>query len=320
MSYSQSAFYPDVSVVIPTKNGGLLFLEVLQKLKSQVYEGSIELLVVDSGSSDDTLKYAQQYCSLVTSIPAESFNHGETRNLGISLAKGEVIVLMTQDAVPANSFLISKLVEGFSKAEHVGGVYARQIPRPEADVLTKRNLNSWLTGRTDLEVREWIGERAYSAMTPMEKYIFCNFDNVCAAITREAWQEVPFNVSNFGEDIEWCLGALKRSWKIVYQPEAAVIHSHDRPIAYEYKRTYVCHRKLYALFYLVCIPTWRQVLRSLFSATMDDCFYVLFHEKDFREKIKLLLKVPALNIASVLGQYRGARDESQKRGKTFREV
>jgi rhamnosyltransferase len=304
---------PKVSIVIPTKNGGALFLEVMQRLQSQVYEGFLEILVIDSGSTDKTVNYAIEHGATVKTIPPETFNHGLTRNYGISLSSGDIIILMTQDAVPADEHLVKNLVSAFSLTENVGGVYARQIPRPEADVITKRNLDNWLTGRTALEIREMKDEATYEWLSPMEKYMFCNFDNVCSAISRKAWEALPLGESNFGEDIEWCLHSLKAGWKIIYQPTAAVIHSHDRSVFYEHKRTYVCHGKLYELFGLCCVPSRKAALSSIILMTYQDLKYVLKYEKRLPKKLRLVAKTPLLSTASVLGQYWGAKDKRNQR-------
>lgn len=309
-----------LSIVIPTKDGGSLFEQVLQGLKAQTYPGKVEILVIDSGSADGTEKTAERYGAKVHMIAPETFNHGLTRNLCIELASGEIIVLMTQDAVPADEHLLENLASGFNLSDKVAGVYARQIPRPEADVITQRNLNGWLTGRSEVEVRRLVHESEYIAMTPLEKYFFCNFDNVCSAISRQAWEELPFEKNSFGEDIEWSRRALLNGWDIVYQPTASVVHSHDRSLAYEYKRTYVCHRKLYELFGLRCVPSARDTIDSIVQATLSDWRYVLIHEHRSLEKLRLLLKIPALSVASVMGQYWGARDEANQQGREVKGV
>ena len=305
---------PKVSVVIPTKDGGNLFGEVIERIRQQNYDGKIEIIVVDSGSSDNTLESAHKFCDRVEQIAPEKFNHGLTRNYGVDISSGEIIILMTQDAIPSNDRLIHHLVESFVDSD-VAGVYAKQMPRLEADVLTKRNLNNWLTGRNKFELRQLKDDLTYEGLTPFEKYKFCNFDNVCSAVRRSVWKDIPFTENSFGEDIEWCLRTLKAGWKIAYQPEACVIHSHNRSVYYEYKRTYMCHQKLYQLFQLQCVPSFKFVLRSIVYATLTDWHYVFSHELRLAEKVKLILRIPALNVASALGQYQGAMDEKVQKSK-----
>lgn len=308
-----------VSIVIPTKNGGSIFVEVLKGIQSQVCSEEIELLVIDSGSTDNTLENALNYGAKVYQIPPEEFNHGLTRNMGIEASKGEFVVLITQDAVPEGKKLLSNLIEPFKDPE-VGGVYARQIPRTEADILTRRNLNGWLTNRTELDVKQINNWDIYKNLSSIEKYMFCNFDNVCSAIRRKTWETVPFHQNDFGEDIEWSKRALEAGWKIAYQPEAIVIHSHARSIKYEYKRTYICHRKLYELFGLQTVPTIKYVLRSILIGMVRDFIYTCKNESDFGRCIKLLARIPGLTLASVWGQYRGAYDQKSNCGKKVQGV
>lgn len=301
---------PVCSIVIPTKNGGALFQKVLDALTQQTLWDRTELIIVDSGSQDDTVDMARQVGAKVVEILPHEFNHGATRDFGISLARSEYVILMVQDAVPFNSNLLQVLLHSLKEAA-VAGVYARQIPQPDADVLTKRNLNGWLTGRTQREVRFISYEGWYEALPPMEKYFFCNFDNVCSAIKKSVWQQEHFGKVNFGEDIDWAERVLKRGYQIVYEPQAAVIHSHDRPMSYEYKRTYVGHRKLYALFGLHLVPSIKRIGLSWLYASGADVMYILQHEHRLLQKIQMLFKAPVLNLLSIFAQYQAVQDENK---------
>jgi rhamnosyltransferase len=296
------------SVVIPTKNGGELFGAVLEGLRRQTIWGAVELIVVDSGSTDQTVSLAERAGATIFRIPPEQFNHGATRDFGISKSSCEKVVLMVQDAVPNDVVTLERLVAAL-EGENVAGAYARQLPRPEADVITKRNLNNWLTGRREREVRFIKDANWYDALSPMEKYLFCNFDNVCSALNKWAWRLENFGNVWFGEDIDWSERVLKRGFAIVYEPDAAVIHSHDRPLHYEYKRTYSCHRKLYQQFGLRLVPDINRTASSWLYATVNDIRYVIRNERDWRRKLNLTGKMPILNLLSLFGQYHGAKDE-----------
>jgi rhamnosyltransferase len=297
------------SVVIPTKNGGVLFERVLEKLQQQNIWDSVELLIVDSGSIDSTVEVALRAGAKVIQIPPEEFNHGATRDYGISQAQGEIVVLMVQDAVPNTPYLLETILRRFVDPD-VAGVYVRQIPQPDADLLTKRNLNNWLTGRPEPEIRKMKALDWYESMAPIEKYFFCNFDNVCSAVRKMVWQNHKFGQINFGEDIDWAERILKAGFKIVYEPTAAVIHSHDRPVSYEYKRTYVCHRKLYRQFGLHLVPSVGGALRSWVFSTGQDVKYVRHEDAPMSVKLRLWAKIPLLNFLSAVAQYRAARDEA----------
>lgn len=296
------------SLVIPTKNGGPLFRRVVNALQNQTCWDETEFVIVDSGSSDDTIEVARSAGAKVIQINSEDFNHGATRDLGISIASSEFVILMVQDALPNDDYLIETLLKSL-KEDGVAGVYARQIPQLDADILTKRNLNGWLTGRMEREIRKMKSLEWYQALTPMEKYFFCNFDNVCSAIRKSVWEKENFGSISFGEDIDWAERVLKRGYKIVYEPNAAVVHSHARPLIYEYKRTYICHRKLYRQFGLHLVPSLRSLLRSWLHCTLRDVKYILKQNGQLIKRISLLLKVPILNLLSALAQYRAFRDE-----------
>ena len=299
----------NISVVIPTKNGGGLFRDVMEGLCRQQFEGTIEILIVDSGSSDGTVDVARNYGAKVLFIKPSEFNHGTTRNFGIQRALSETIVLMTQDAVPANEYLIKSLFMAFDDP-NVAGVYARQIPRPEADIITRRNLDAWLTGEMKPRMTSIDDMKQYSALPPMVRYKLCNFDNVCSAVRRSVWQQIHFKKSSFGEDIEWGKDVLEAGWKIAYSPEACVIHSHNRSLWYEYKRTYLCHYRLYELFGLTTVPSFFHALGSAIRGTLCDWRYIVANQKsDAGAMIYQLVRTPALNTLSTFAQYRGASDQ-----------
>lgn len=300
-----------VSVVIPTKNAGHLFNEVMDALKKQDYECSYEIVIVDSGSSDETKTIASKSGARVLEIAPGDFNHGTTRDYGIQKSSGEIVVLITQDATPADRGLISSLVSAFDDPR-VAGAYARQIPRPDADLITKRNLENWITGGSERKVRCLEGLDMYEKMAPMEKYLFCNFDNVCSAIRKEVWRSCKFGINDFGEDIDWSERVLKAGYKIVYEPAAAVIHSHDRPLSYEFKRTYLCHRKIYRQFGLRLVPTVRHILKSWIYVTKKDWLYIYRAKERLSNKIWLFCKIPILNVLSAFAQYSAVRDETRK--------
>jgi 2-polyprenyl-3-methyl-5-hydroxy-6-metoxy-1,4-benzoquinol methylase/glycosyltransferase involved in cell wall biosynthesis len=298
------------SLVIPTKNGGDLFKRVVAGLQRQTIWSQVEFIIIDSGSTDDTIETARAAGAKIISIPPSEFNHGATRDQAIAAANCERIILTVQDAIPAHESTLERLITALDDPA-VAGAYVKQLPQIDADYITKRNLNAWLTGRDLREVRSLASPAHYDAFAPMDKYLFCNFDNVCSVIRKSVWHNHKFGRISFGEDIDWAERVLKAGYKIVYEPEAAVVHSHDRPLAYEYKRTYVCHRKLYAQFGLHLVYSRMRIPRAWLHTTLADMSFVLRVKGAWSEKIRLLLKIPALNAMHVAGQYLGARDEQR---------
>jgi rhamnosyltransferase len=300
-----------VSIVIPVLNGGRVLKEALTVIRSQEGDFSLEVLCLDSGSSDGSREACAHLGARVVDVPPGTFNHGATRNQGIALSRGEFVVLLVQDAVPVGTAWLATLLHNFSEAD-VAGVYCRQAPRPDADVLTRRQLANWVAGKHQ-RVAQRLDGRSWEALTPWQRLELCTFDDVCACLRRIVWERIPYTPTYFGEDVEWGKQVIQAGYTLVYEPEAAVVHSHARSAWYEYKRTYLCHRRLYSLFGIRTIPTWPAAWVCVLRGILKDAAFVWLWEKDFRRRFSLLARVPLLTCAAVFGQYRGARDEQLHR-------
>jgi rhamnosyltransferase len=298
--------------VIPTRDGAETLGAVLEGLSRQRVSFELEVVVVDSGSRDETLEILAARSLRPHRIPPADFDHGETRNLGIQLAQGDPVVLLTQDAVPADPDLVEQLVRPFADAR-VAGVYGRQIPRPDCDVVTRRQLEGWLTGRENATLATLHG-RQLEELPPFERLELCTFDNVCSALRRGVWEKIPFPRAAFGEDVAWGKAVLQQGWALAYEPRARVVHSHRRSPLYEYSRTRVCHRTLFDLFELVTVPRARHVVRAGFSNLRSDLPYVWHHAPRGTERWRQLARVGALSWVHPLAQHLGFRDAIRARG------
>ncbi len=251
---------PDhVSVVIPTKNAGSRFGDVLKALKAQEFHGVIDITIVDSGSDDRTTELAEKYGARVIRINPDTFDHGLTRNLAIEHVPGDLVVLLTQHAVPGTCRMISELVKALEDSA-VAGVYGRRIPHFDTGVLTRREIQEAIAGRIEPGA---VSAKSYEALTPTEKYALCNFDHSCAAIRKSVWQEFPFRQNTFAEDLEWGRRVVAAGWKVSYEPAAFVTDFRHRSFVDQYKRTYLYYGKLYSLFGLSTFRTFFDALSSV---------------------------------------------------------
>ncbi len=237
-----------ISVVIPTLNAGPLFKEVLEAVKAQEFPGEVELVIVDSMSEDGTAELAQKYADVFFSVRREDFNHGDTRNLALAHSSGELIALLVQDATPADSRWLKRLADNFTDPR-VAGAYSRQVSRPDCNPLIRIRLKGWGAGQVARRIQELKNPPPESQevrkLTPEqigEIIRTYSFDNVSSMIRRAAWEQVNFPRRRFAEDIGWARQVLDRGWKIVYEPESAVVHSHNKPLLYEFKRIYLDHQ------------------------------------------------------------------------------
>ncbi|MBI1389320.1 MAG: glycosyltransferase [bacterium] len=297
---------PKVSVVVPILNGGNDLLRLLDRLASQSLASDMEIILVDSGSRDDSLHYARQRQCNIIEIPARAFNHGATRNLGASKAHGEFLFFFTQDALPQRNDYCETMIDSL-EANQADAGYARQIPRPEAGPLVRRDVSAWLSGVDERRVVRAGRLDDFCGMTPYDRYARCVFDNVASVIRRAAWKAIPFPHAPYGEDIEWGLRALSNGMTLVYEPDAAVIHSHDRPPDYTWKRTLIDHYRLNELFGLRTVPTRRAAIRGWMSTTRRDWGYLLSHPPYDSTWRRDFINAPRHAWAAAWGQFHGAR-------------
>ena len=137
----------DVSVVILTYNGEQHIDEILSSLTNQRYEGTYEILVIDSGSTDSTLDIVATYPSVrLHQIPNSEFGHGKTRNLGAHLAKGRIVAYLTHDATPASDRWLHEITAPFAISERIVAVMGSQIPRPDAFPLLRYEIKGVFGG------------------------------------------------------------------------------------------------------------------------------------------------------------------------------
>lgn len=246
---------PRVSIVLPTRNGVATLPAVLDAIARQRVDFLFETIAVDSSSTDGTSELLRRRVDRLINVAAEAFDHGLTRNLGIEQARGELVVLLVQDALPASVSWLAALTAPLLADDRLAGTFARQLPRPDASAIARRYLERWSASSPVARTRALASRAELDALEPMAQLERCAFDNVCSCIRRSVWAEHPFKATPIGEDIEWAREVLLAGYRLANVPSAEVFHSHDRSARYEFVRTYVLHRRLYELFRLRTVPT-----------------------------------------------------------------
>jgi glycosyltransferase involved in cell wall biosynthesis len=230
---------PDVSVVIPVRDGGALFGEVLHALSRQTV--AHELVVCDSGSRDGSARLAREHGARVIEIAPERFSHGPTRNLLIRSAAGAHVALLTQDAVPAGERWLERLLEGFALASDVAIAYGPYRPRPDAPLATRLELESWFhslspDGTPRVERLDEDERKALPASMLIGRRGFFTDANAC--IARSAWERIPFRDVPYAEDRALALDMLRVGCAKAFVPQAAVIHSHAYTTSQQFRRSF----------------------------------------------------------------------------------
>jgi rhamnosyltransferase len=291
-------------------NDGAPYLPaLLESLAGQRFEGGLEVLAVDSGSKDRSVEILEDHGARVIRVPPASFDHGATRNLAASEARGGSVVFLSQDALPADGRFVQSLVDALEADSRLAGVFARQVPRPASDPLTRRDLLAWVAAGKDPRVVFLPEAEGLAALSPLERHRLLAFDDVASAVRRGVLLAHPFAPTRFGEDVEWAQRVLRLGFGIGYVPDAVVIHSHARSARGLFRRNYLGHRVLHRLFGLRTIPDVPHLVRASAGAVASD-LATLAREG---ASVSAWLAAPAQALAASYGQYRGARDEAAGR-------
>ena len=216
-----------VSVIIPTLNAAVWLPELLTRLKSQSLPPT-EIIIADSSSSDGTAELAAAHGARVVTVARDEFDHGGTRNLAARQALGDVLVFLTQDALPVDDEFLATLVRPLGE-ERVAAVCGRQVPRPDADVLdrTAREFNyPPEPSRKTLADADRYGIKAFF------------FSNVCSAVRRDAFEEAGGfpEPAILNEDMVLAARLMRAGYAVAFEPGARVWHSHRYSPAQQFRR------------------------------------------------------------------------------------
>ncbi len=219
---------PAVSVVIPIINAAPYLPALLDRLAAQQPAPPAEIILVDSGSTDDSRAIASARAN-VRIVPIENFSHGRARNLGIQTAGGDIVVLLTQDALPQDNQWLAALLAPLADPA-VAAVFSRQVPRPDAPPTENFFLNYHFPPGAP---RRW---QADAQTAPaFGRTVF--FSNVSAAIRRSCLPAHPFDETLImSEDQQLARDLLAAGHAIVYQPASVVVHSHRYSLNLAFRR------------------------------------------------------------------------------------
>ena len=152
-------------------------------------------------------------------VSKAEFDHGKTRHEGIQKSDADIVLCMTQDAIPADKYLVENLINALQEDEVIAA-YARQLPREDCSPMESymRSFNypdkSFVKSLKDLERLKI-------------KTYFCS--NVCCAYKRELYEKMGGFIRRtiFNEDMIFAGNAIKAGYKVAYVAEAKVVHSHN---------------------------------------------------------------------------------------------
>ncbi len=222
---------PDISIIIPALNGCPRIDSVLNAIYSQKINLTFEVIVIDSGSVDDTLETVRRYPAQLYSITPEEFSHSVTRNYGARLAQAtSYLVFLNQDAVPTDDFWLDNLVRSIEFVPALKAVCATELIEDKTylNVYGVSNFVFRTSHTMGVHVIEpYILKRMQFLTKPQQRELF-PFTTVCAIFDRQHLLDHPFDEKvPWGEDLYWAVRNSAEGYASGCTSLARVYHYHD---------------------------------------------------------------------------------------------
>jgi glycosyltransferase involved in cell wall biosynthesis len=274
---------PGVSVIVRARNEEAALGRLLAGLALQDRR-DVEIVLVDSGSTDGTRAVAEARGARIVTIEARHFTFGRALNLGLAAARAPLCAIVSAHCLPANDQWLSRLLDPF-RDPVVAGAYGKQLPVAAALAYEQRKL-----------IKAFPPE-------PRRQRSHYFFHNANSAVRRQVWERTPFDERLPGlEDRDWAKRVLTQGYEIAYEPMAMVYHHHDETLGQIYRR-YL--REGQALRHLD--PAYRQSLgRFLLNYAHGLRRDVRFVREYGRPWRSLVAAVPQ-RFLELYGTYRGVR-------------
>ena len=277
-----------VDVIIPVYKPDNKLHQLLVRMEKQTIRPKhiFILQTITDIDRKETIDIPKDYCIdiQIIYIDKENFDHGGSRKFGASLSNADILMYMTQDAVPADEHLVESLIEPYEDTL-VSATYARQLANSKADIIERytRNFNypkeSMFKSAKDIET---LGIKAF----------FCS--NVCATYRREVYESLGGFVDRtiFNEDMIMAHAMLRAGYRIAYQAKARVTHSHVYSYLQQFSRNFdlgVSHRQYADVFLGVSSEAeGKRLVKGTLQYLVDNKEYLLIPDLIISSGMKYL--------------------------------
>ena len=256
-----------------------------------------EIILVDSGSSDNTLLIASSYDVRIEKISKEEFTFGRALNIGCNVAKSEILIFLSAHVYPSDRNWLSNLIKPF-KDDLVVCTYGKQ----RGNSATKFSENQVFLSYFPNETEE------------IKTNYFCN--NANCAIRKKEWQEIKYDEDLTGlEDLDWAKKQYNNGKKITYVPSAEIIHVHQeswKQVKNRYKREAIALRKIESYISMNFFNLTYLLVLSIFSDFLAN--------KSIKSMRINLISIILFRFNQYIGTYEGLNlknDEIDKLKSTF---
>ncbi|MEM8770350.1 MAG: glycosyltransferase family A protein [Pseudomonadota bacterium] len=209
-----------VSIVFRALNEEKWFGDALTACRRQDYDGDVEIILVDSGSTDRTIEIAEQHDCRVVHIKKADFTFGRSLNYGCEAATGDYLVFISAHCIPANNHWLERLIAPLRDGA-VDYAYGRQLGHEVSRFSEHQVFAQYFPGHSDL---------------PQEGF-FAN--NANSAVRKSVWEKYKFDEAVTGlEDMVLGKAIVNDGGSVGYVADAPVIHIHEETFSQTRRRYY----------------------------------------------------------------------------------
>ena len=220
-----------VDVIIPAYHPGKEFATLIKRLEKQSV--SIHRIIVMNTEESMWNKEWEKLSDVmeIHHLAKSEFDHGGTRAQAAELSDADVMIFMTQDAMPADRELLAELLKALEQDENIAAAYARQLPNAECSFVERYTRAFNYPDRSVVKTKKDMDQYGI-------KTFFCS--NVCAAYKKDIYQKQGGFVRRtiFNEDMIYAGGLIQAGYGIAYAAEAKVIHSHNYNCMQQFHRNF----------------------------------------------------------------------------------
>lgn len=303
------------TIIIPTYNGEKYIDDLLKMVFKQKIDYKFDVFVIDSTSSDNTVEIVKSYLDAhenmsFEQIPTKEFGHGKTRNYAARIARGEFVVFLSQDAIPANKTWLYEMLKPFDLNDKIVGVVGKQVPRPKCVPLLKYEIRSVFNnigtdGGTSLFYKDSFMD------DPVFSDVVTFYSDVNSAARRDFLvNEIPYRDVPYAEDQFFARDLIEAGYMKAYAPRGKVIHSNDIPLR-EYR-----HRMFDEVVGLRRIgmnlpyPSLKHIVKVIVFGSLKDAYHTVRDQQySLKRKIFWLMVNPFYHIAKWQGFRIGVKVE-----------
>jgi glycosyltransferase involved in cell wall biosynthesis len=237
------------SIVIRAYNEETHIGRLLEGIKRQTLN-DVEIILVDSGSTDETISIAELFGARIVRIASGEFTFGRSLNFGILEATREFVVIASAHVYPVYPDWLESLLRPFED-EKVALTYGKQRGPDSAKFSEQQIFHQWYP----------------DASSPNQSTAFCN--NANAAIRKRLWDDHPYDETLTGlEDLAWSKWTKEQGYKIAYVAEAEIVHiHHETPqgVFNRYRREAMAFKKIYPESHFNAYDFARLTIANIFS-------------------------------------------------------